>query len=59
METAPNTIESRYRQLTVIQELLDTPDLLACDSEPFSSLRMWHDGRKWVIEIEALLDQKT
>ncbi len=53
IDTTPHTLEAQHRQVRFLQELIDTPTLLLCDTEPFQNLRMFHDGTRWIVELMA------
>lgn len=51
--SASKTQEARMRQYDLLKTLTSTPGLLDCGNLAFQSLKMWHDGEKWIIEMEA------
>lgn len=48
------TIASKGRQIAMLQAIGNTPGLIDCGTMPFQTMKMWHDGAKWVIELEAV-----
>lgn len=49
--------ESRILQHRMLQDLASTPELTVCHYSPFQLLKMLHDGERWVIEAEAVVDE--
>lgn len=52
----PDTFQYRYYQSEMLRVAHDSPALLECAMAPFQTLRMFHDGEKWIIEAEAIVD---
>ena len=46
--------EARYNQLELLRMMAATPGLTDCGSTPFQTLKMAHDGEKWVVTLEAV-----
>lgn len=55
-ECSQDTFEARFYQAQMLKVIHDSPALLECAMAPFQTLRMFHDGAKWVIEAEAIVD---
>jgi hypothetical protein len=52
--SAQFTIAAKIRQVAVLTTLATTPGLTDCGTLPFQTLKMWHDGNRWIIELEAV-----
>jgi hypothetical protein len=50
---AEGTHHYKLVQHQMLLDLLETPGMLECGLEPFETLRMYHDGERWVVEMEA------
>lgn len=53
MDCEPGTQLSRVRQDAMLNEFLQNYDLRRCGPIPFQKMRVFHDGNRWIIEIEA------
>ena len=53
-DSAENTAHSNFRRREFLQECLSGHGLLDCGSVPFQSLKMTHDGTRWVVVLEAV-----
>lgn len=53
-ECIEGTAAGRACQLNMLDSLTTTPDLTNCGPVPFQSMKMIHNGRGWVIEMEAV-----
>lgn len=53
MDTEPGTQLCRARQDAMLNEFLQNYDLRRCGPVSFQKMKMFHDGNKWIIEIEA------
>ena len=53
VDVEPGTPLSQARQDAILNQFLQNYDLRRCGPVPFQKLRMFHDGNRWVIEIEA------
>lgn len=53
VECEPATTLSRSRQDAMLADFVGNYDLRRCGPVPFQKMRMFHDGARWVIEIEA------
>ena len=49
-----NTQLSKFRQRDFLRALIDTHGLMDCGNQVFQSMKMWHDGEKWLMELEAV-----
>ena len=58
VETDPGTHDAMVRQYEVIRTIHETPHLLACGFQPWDKLSIWHDGVRWTVEVEAILQVK-
>jgi hypothetical protein len=47
-------IENRERQKEMLRAVANNPGMMDCGSLRFQTLKMFHDGEKWVIELEAV-----
>lgn len=54
---SPNTQESRIIQYNLLRTMIDTPDLLACGPVVFETMRFFHSGTCWVVELEAIVEE--
>ena len=52
-ECPAKTQAARVQQLSLLQTLVSTPGLTDCGPLPFQSLKMYHDGSRWIIDLEA------
>jgi hypothetical protein len=53
----PPSHEARVVQYNLLRTMADTPDLLGCGPTFFEKLLWVHDGSKWVVSLEALVDE--
>lgn len=54
-ETCPSTgLGNRLNQVEMLRLLAATPGLTDCGSLPFRTLRMFHDGERWMVTLEAV-----
>jgi hypothetical protein len=51
---AQGSLESRQQQLFLLQSLSGQPELLNCGMDPFQKLTMYHNGDRWLVELEAV-----
>lgn len=54
-ECPPAGQTCRYLQYELLRELASNPDMSKLGMEDFQSLKMFHDGNKWVVELEAVI----
>ncbi|WNM70280.1 hypothetical protein [Myxococcus phage Mx1] len=54
-ECIANTQHSRFIQFELLQGVASDPALTACGPSVFQTMKMYHDGSKWVVECEAIL----
>jgi len=67
IECEPFSFDGLTAQQTMLQSVTDSPELLNCGNGRFQEFRMFHDGLRWVIELQRdedenrgfLSDQKT
>lgn len=38
----------------MLKAIANNPGMMDCGSLPFQTLKMFHDGEKWIIELEAV-----
>lgn len=50
-------IEANLHKMHLLQSIVLDPGLMACDLEPFDTLRMYYAGDRWALEAEAVIDQ--
>jgi hypothetical protein len=50
----PNTIGAKFLQLQLLDQLAHTPGMIDCGNLPYQTMKMFHDGEKWVVELEAI-----
>jgi hypothetical protein len=53
----PSTTAGRVEQFAILQQLVDQPQLCYTGNVLFDTLKIHHDGVKWVVELEALETQ--
>jgi hypothetical protein len=51
--TIPGTAEYRFQQFDMLRTIAEQPQVAACGPLDFQTMKMFHDGAKWVIELEA------
>jgi hypothetical protein len=51
-----NTQMSRHLQFEILRMMADNPSLCVCGSVEFQTMKMAHDGSKWVVSLEAVHD---
>lgn len=47
-------IENRERQREMLRLVANNAGMMDCGSLPFQTLKMFHDGSRWIIELEAV-----
>jgi hypothetical protein len=55
----PPSHAARLAQYYMLRTLVDTPDLLNTGPVLFEKMTMVHNGTKWVVEIEALVEEAS
>ncbi len=58
METEPCTREgpeSRYIKFELLRYIAEDPAVSACGHSDFETMKMYHDGFKWIVECEAVV----
>jgi hypothetical protein len=58
-EFSRGTQESRIEQFRLLMAIAEDPGLTACGMGDFHKLTMLHNGTRWVIEAEAIVDART
>ena len=53
----PGFIE--YRRYEFIRELADNPSLLMCGSVNYQKLNIFHNGKEWIAEAEAVIQSES
>lgn len=53
VECDPFSSLSRRRQDEMLNEFLMNYDLRRCGPAPFRTMKMFHDGGRWIIELET------
>jgi len=48
--------DSRVRQYLFMHELIDGWPMLSCGMQMFQTFKVFHDGNRWVAELEAISD---
>jgi hypothetical protein len=56
-DCSPQTPQALLLQRVLFQTLADNFDLLNCGLEPFQTLRVFHDGQRWIVEVEAVYEK--
>lgn len=56
-ECPGRTNESRIHQAIFLHWLADNQTMLVCGYAPFEKLRISHNGKQWVAEAEADVDE--
>lgn len=52
-DTGIGTEAAAWRQYYLLKELASQQNLLACGYAQFETLKMYHNGSRWVVELEA------
>lgn len=47
------TDSATLRQATLLRTMVDTPGFTLSGPNPFQTLRMYHNGSSWIVELEA------
>ncbi len=47
----------RQLQLNLLDNMANTPELTACGPVPFQTMKMYHDGGAWIVELEAIVEE--
>lgn len=50
----PQDVSGRVEQMSMLQSLVDQPQLTYCGPVPFDSMKVFHNGSSWVVELEAV-----
>lgn len=53
-DAALGTSSYKNEQFGLLSSIVNNPGMLDCGHDPFEKLRMYHDGAKWIIEMEAV-----
>lgn len=53
-ECSKGTQLARFLQFEMLRTIATDPSITACGLNDFQTLRMYHDGSKWVIDLEAI-----
>lgn len=56
-DCVPGTNDARVLQHQMLETLAQDVSLAACGHATFQKLTMRHDGERWVVEAEALVDE--
>lgn len=46
---------ARLEQFRILQTIIDMPSLTSCELSPYQTMRQYHNGHAWVLELEALV----
>ena len=49
-----NSVAGRNTQLDLLRSLVDQPQLCYCGSQIFDTMKVYHNGSAWVVEMESL-----
>jgi hypothetical protein len=55
-ECVVGTQEARFAQFDLLQRLAEQPDLSSCGGVDFQKISMYHNGKSWIVECEAVVD---
>ena len=55
-EESANIEEMRFRQHAFLMQLVDSFELLSCGPCRFQTLKVSHNGQRWIVEAEATQD---
>lgn len=55
-ESPPGSDEARIRQYDFMRSLLGQWTLVTCGMQMFQTLKVYHDGTRWIAEAEATVD---
>lgn len=53
-ECEVGTMESRQRQYDLLRAIVDNAGMMDCGPAIFQTMKMSHDGVRWIIEMEAV-----
>ena len=53
------SLHARQIATSLFQNIADDPSLLLCGYEQFQTLKMHHNGERWVIELEAIVRRQN
>jgi len=59
VESREGTVDWIARQQAMLGAVLATAELLHCGPGRWQKLSMYHDGERWVIEAEAILNERA
>lgn len=45
-----------FHKAVLLDNFANNPSLLLCGITPFDTMRMFHDGEKWIVEAEAVTE---
>lgn len=51
-ECQPHDQAGLFLQSSLLKAITDSPELLRCGNGKFKELKMFHDGMRWVIELQ-------
>ncbi len=57
--TDEGTPQALARQHQFLQQLVDNPALLLCGPARFERLSIWHNGKCWMAQAQAHVDEQT
>jgi hypothetical protein len=49
---------AREYKMSLLHNLAANPSLLQCGDQDFQTMKMFHNGDRWLIEAEALVDRR-
>ncbi len=55
---SPGTQHARFFQFEMLKTIALDPQISACGLSDFQTLKMHHDGGKWIIALEATVTEK-
>ena len=53
-ECVPESQAAHFFVFELLRHLAEQPDLSACGMVPFQKLSIFHDGKRWIAEAEAV-----
>ncbi len=51
-----DTVEYRFAQFQMLEMISQQMELVHCALNTFQKLNMFHDGTRWVVECEAIVE---
>lgn len=59
IETQECKESDRHVQVYLLESILNIHEFLYCGPVPFQTLKIYHDGSKWIAELEAIVEEEN